>query len=119
MPGWMIFYLLFIVIGGMFSIYYYRSRGSWFIVGESFSLLFTVMLFLYYYELYPKPDSVLVPLAMFLYILYWELIENRELVMEELKKEQITKDEGLIMIGLFVLLLSPLFYVSGKLIANY
>jgi len=119
MSGWMIFYLLFIMLGGMYSIYHYRHRGSWFIVGESFSLLFTLVLFLYYYKLYPKPESVWVPIGMFLYILYWELIENRELILEELKKENITKEEGLVMIGAFVLFLSPLFYVSGKLISNY
>ena len=119
MTGWMLMYVLFIVIGGIYSIVHYRQRGSWFIIGESFSLLFTVILILYYYHLYPKPDSVLVPLGMFLYIIYWEFIGNKELILDELRKEQITKNEGLAMIALFILLLSPLFYVSGKLISSY
>jgi len=119
MPVFMFLYLLFVIVGGIFAMYYYRNRGSWFLVGESFSLLFTLMLFLYHYELYPKPDSVLVPVGMFFYILYWELVENKELIVEELKKEQMSKEESMLMIALFVAMLSPLFYVSGMLFSSY
>ncbi len=119
MPAWIALYLIFIVVGGIVGIYHYKSRGGWFIVGEGFSLLFTLMIFLYYYKLYPKPDSMLVPVAMFGYIFYWEFFENRELMIEEFKKEEISKEESFIMITIFVILLSPLLYVFGNLIGGY
>jgi len=119
MPVIMIVYILFILVGGIFSIYHYRSRGGWFIVGEGFSLLFTLMIFLYYYKLYPKPDSMLVPATMFGYIFYWEFFENRELLIEEFQKENINKEDGLVMMVFLILMLSPLLYVFGNLIGGY
>ena len=119
MPSWAIVYLLFVVIGGLLGLYYYRYRGMYFIFGEAFSLIFTVMIFLYYYDAYPKPNSILVPIMMFLYIIYWELIENMQIFKEELEKEPISKEEKYIMITITTLFLLPFIYVSINLFLEF
>lgn len=118
-PVWATVYLLFIVIGGIIGLYYYRDRGLYFIIGEGFSTLFTAMIFFYYYDTYPKPSSVLVPIMMFCYIIYWELVENMKIFEEELKEEITSKEEKYIMITTMTILLLPLVYISIKLFLEF
>ena len=119
MPTWVKVYLFFILIGGLIGIFTYRSRGVYFIVGESFSLLFTFMIFLYYYDLYPKPSSILVPIMMFLYIIYWEFVENFKIFKQELKNEIKSKEELNIVIITTILFILPIFYIGINLFLKF
>ena len=119
MPTWSVIYLGFVLLGGLLGLYQYKDRGIYFIVGEIFSLLFTVMIFLYYYNAYPKPSSVLVPIMMFCYIIYWELIENMKIFKEELEQESIVKEEKYTMVTIMTLFLLPFIYISIKLFLEF
>ncbi len=119
MPTWAIIYLSFILIGGIVGLFQYRKRGIYFFVGETFSLLFTAMIFFYYYDAYPKPSSVLIPIMMFCYIIYWELVENMKIFREELEKEAISKEEKYIMITTMTLFLLPFIYISINLFLEF
>jgi len=119
MPTWATIYLFFIIVGGFLGLYYYRKRGLYFIVGESFSLIFTLMIFLYNYELYPKPSSILVPIMMFLYIIYWEFVENFKLLKDELEREITSKMELNIMVFLMTMLFTPFIYIAVTMFLKY
>ncbi len=119
MPLWAKIYVGFILIGGVAGLFYYKNKGVYFIVGEFFSLLFTIMIFLYYYRLYPRPDSLVIPIIMFCYIIYWEVVENMKFFKEDLEIEPLSQIEQKIMIFVMTTFLLPFIYISIKLFGEY
>ena len=80
MPFWAIVYCLLIILSGIGVVIIYKKRPIYYIPGQVLSSLSGVLMFLFYYNSFVyKPQSFLVILAMFFYILYWELWENRHL----------------------------------------
>jgi len=118
MPIWAIVYITFIVVGGLASIYTYRYKGFIFIAGELFSLLFSFVLILYYFNLLVLPKSFLIPLFMLGYIIIWEWIINFDLLEEELLSLE-SKEEIIIFLIIGFLVFFPLIYMSGNVIGRY
>ena len=80
MPFWAIVYCLLIILSGIGVVIIYKKRPIYYIPGQVLSSLCGVLMFLFYYGSFVhKPQSFLVILVMFSYILYWELWENRHL----------------------------------------
>ena len=80
MPLWAIVYCLLIILSGIGVVIVYKKRPTYYIPGQVLSSLCSVLMFLFYYDSFVhKPQSFLVILVMFAYILYWELWENRHL----------------------------------------
>ena len=80
MPFWAIVYCLLIILSGIGVVIIYKKRPIYYIPGQVLSSLCGVLMFLFYYGSFVhKPQSFLVILLMFSYILYWELWENRHL----------------------------------------
>ena len=80
MPFWAIVYCLLIILSGIGVVIIYKKRPIYYIPGQVLSSLCGVLMFLFYYDNFVnKPQSFLVILVMFSYILYWELWENRHL----------------------------------------
>ena len=80
MPFWAIVYCLLIILSGIGVVIMYKKRPIYYIPGQVLSSLCGVLMFLFYYDNFVhKPQSFLVILVMFSYILYWELWENRHL----------------------------------------
>jgi len=80
MPFCAIVYCLLIILSGIGVVIIYKKRPIYYIPGQVLSSLCGVLMFLLYYDSYVhKPQSFLVILVMFSYILYWELWENRHL----------------------------------------
>ena len=80
MPFWAIVYCLLIILSGIGVVIMYKKRPIYYIPGQVLSSLCGVLMFLFYYDSFVrKPQSFLVILVMFFYILYWELWENRHL----------------------------------------
>jgi hypothetical protein len=94
------------------------------------------MIFVFYYDVLEKPDSITVVALMLLFIFYWELWENRHLypVMSPGRAVEIERDNGakktevregrdtqeIVLLVLFLLLLhGPLFYVTFMLLKSY
>ncbi len=119
MPLWAMFYISIVFFSGTFSMAKYRSRGVLFLVGEGFSLLFTVVIFLYYYHLYPKPSSYLVVICMFLYVVYWEFIEIVKIAEEEFQNENITNKDGEFLKIIILAFFAPFFYITSLLLKSY
>jgi hypothetical protein len=117
-PIWAYFYMGFILFGGMGSIYNYRNKGAVFIVGESFSLLFSIMMILYYFNAYPLPDSYLIPLGMLGFVVIWEWIINFEIFKNEIEKEVENKTEMLIFVLIAFLAFVPIVYMGGIVISK-
>ncbi len=123
MPIWAILYCTFIVIASLATIRMKRDRPSYYIPGELLSTLCYVMIFFYYFGVSERPDFWVIG-VMLAYILYWELWENRSLYLEEMatreNHEVSTRTEEMFFTLLFTLvLLSPLFYVTLRLILSY
>ena len=95
MPFWAIVYCLLIILSGIGVVIMYKKRPTYYIPGQVLSSLCGVLMFLFYYDSFVhKPQSFLVILVMFSYILYWELWENRHLfptLVDE--KKEASKDE--------------------------
>ena len=80
MPFWASVYCLLIILSGIGVVIIYKKRPTYYIPGQVLSSLCGVLMFLFYYDSFVrKPQSFLVILVMFFYILYWELWENRHL----------------------------------------
>ena len=80
MPFWSIVYCLLIILSGIGVVIMYKKRPTYYISGQVLSSLCGVLMFLFNYDNFVhKPQSFLVILVMFSYILYWELWENRHL----------------------------------------
>ena len=95
MPFWAIVYCLLIILSGIGVVIIYKKRPIYYIPGQVLSSLCGVLMFLFYYDSFvQKPQSFLLILTMFSYILYWELWENRHLFPTLVnEKEKSSEDE--------------------------
>jgi len=99
MPFWAIVYCLLIILSGIGVVIIYKKRPIYFIPGQVLSSLCGVLMFLFYYDSFVhKPQSFLVILAMFAYILYWELWENRHLFPTLVAEKEKSSEEELVFI---------------------
>ena len=97
MPFWAIVYCLLIILSGIGVVIMYKKRPIYYIPGQVLSSLFGVLMFLFYYDsLVHKPQSFLVILVMFFYVLYWELWENRHLFPTLVAEKQNSSEEELV-----------------------
>ena len=97
MPFWAIVYCLLIVLSGIGVVIMYKKRPIYYIPGQVLSSLCGVLMFLFYYGSFVhKPQSFLVILAMFFYILYWELWENRHLFPTLVAEKKNSSEEELV-----------------------
>ncbi len=79
MPLWAVMYIFSLLISALFTIYISKNRSALYIVSEILSALFASVFFFIYYEQLPYPDTLFIPLAMLLFILFQEIWVNREL----------------------------------------
>jgi hypothetical protein len=112
------FYLGFIILGGLGSIYNYRDKGAVFIVGESFSLLFSIMMIFYYFKAYPLPDSWIVVFSMLVFVVVWEWIINFDIFKDEIEKEVENKTEMFLFVIVAFLAFVPIVYMGGVVISK-
>jgi len=135
MPFWAIVYCLLIILSGIGVAIIYKKRPTYYIPGQVLSTLCGVLMFLFYYDSFiHKPQSVLVVLVMFSYILYWELWENRYLFPTLVAEQKNSSEEELVFfeepltmtkkafIGFLVLIVIvslPFLYVVTQLIIKY
>jgi len=100
MPFWAIVYCLLIILSGIGVVIMYKKRPTYYIPGQVLSSLCGVLMFLFYYDSFvQKPQSFLVILLMFSYILYWELWENRHLFPTLAAERKNTSKEELVYFG--------------------
>ena len=99
MPFWAIVYCLLIILSGIGVVIMYKKRPIYYIPGQVLSSLCGVLMFLFYYDSFVhKPQSFLVILVMFSYILYWELWENRHLFPTLVAETKNSSEEELVFI---------------------
>ena len=97
MPFWAIVYCLLIILSGIGVVIMYKKRPIYYIPGQVLSSLCGVLMFLFYYDSFVrKPQSFLVILVMFFYILYWELWENRHLFPTLVAEKKNSSEEELV-----------------------
>ena len=97
MPFWAIVYCLLIILSGIGIVIMYKKRPIYYIPGQVLSSLCGVLMFLFYYDSFVhKPQSFLVILTMFSYILYWELWENRHLFPTLVAEKKNSSEEELV-----------------------
>ena len=97
MPFWAILYCLLIILSGIGVVVIYKKRPAYYIPGQVLSSLFGVLMFLFYYDIFVhKPQSFLIILGMFSYILYWELWENRHLFPTLVAEKENSSEEELV-----------------------
>ena len=97
MPFWAIVYCLLIILSGIGVVIMYKKRPIYYIPGQVLSSLSGVLMFLFYYDSFVrKPQSFLVILVMFFYILYWELWENRHLFPTLVAEKKNSSEEELV-----------------------
>ena len=97
MPFWAIVYCLLIILSGIGVVIVYKKRPTYYIPGQVLSSLCGVLMFLFYYDSFVhKPQSFLVILVMFSYILYWELWENRHLFPTLVAEKEKSSEEELV-----------------------
>jgi hypothetical protein len=134
MPLWAIFYCGMIVLSAFFTISVFVKRGSYYIPGQLMSSLFSVLMFLFYYGTYiQKPQSLFIVLCMFLYIIYWEVWENRVLfpvIAEDTddlsttnfdltQQQKVSQNMYIVMMTFVVVISLPLLYVTLSLVRSY
>ena len=135
MPFWAIVYCLLIILSGIGVVIMYKKRPIYYIPGQVLSSLCGVLMFLFYYDsLVHKPQSFLVILVMFFYVLYWELWENRHLfptLVDEKKnssKEELvffeepftmTKKAFIGFLAAIIIVSLPFLYVVTQLMISY
>ena len=97
MPFWAIVYCFLIILSGIGVVIMHKKRPIYFIPGQVLSSLGGVLMFLFYYDsIVNKPQSFLVILVMFSYILYWELWENRHLFPTLVAQKEKSSEEELV-----------------------
>ena len=135
MPFWAIVYCLLIILSGIGVVIIYKKRPIYYIPGQVLSSLSGVLMFLFYYDSFVlKPQSFLVIVVMFSYILYWELWENRHLFPTLVVEKKNASEEELVFfeepltmtkkafIGFLVTILIvslPFLYVVTQLMISY
>jgi len=96
-PFWAIVYCLLIILSGIGVVLIYKKRPAYYIPGQVLSSLSGVLMFLFYYDSFVhKPQSFLIILGMFSYILYWELWENRHLFPTLVAEKKNSSEEELV-----------------------
>jgi len=134
-PFWAIVYCLLIILSGIGVVLIYKKRPAYYIPGQVLSSLSGVLMFLFYYDSFVhKPQSFLIILGMFSYILYWELWENRHLFPTLLAEKKNSSEEDLVFfeesftmtkkafIGFLVTIVIvslPFLYVVTRLMISY
>ena len=97
MPFWAIVYCLLIILSGIGVVIMHKKRPIYYIPGQVLSSLCGVLMFLFHYDSFVhKPQSFLVISAMFSYILYWELWENRHLFPTLVAEKKNSSEEELV-----------------------
>jgi len=97
MPFWAIVYCLLIILSGIGVVIMYKKRPVYYIPGQVLSSLCGVLIFMFFYDSFVhKPQSFLVILVMFSYILCWELWENRHLFHTLVAEKEKSSEEGLV-----------------------
>ncbi len=97
MPFWATVYCLLIILSSIGVVIMYKKRPTYYIPGQVLSSLCSVLMFLFYYDSFVhKPQSFLVILVMFSYILYWELWENRHLFPTLVAEKKNASEEELV-----------------------
>ena len=135
MPFWAIVYCLLIILSGIGVVIMYKKRPTYYIPGQVLSSLCGVLMFLFYYgSLVHKPQSFLVILVMFTYILYWELWENRHLFPTLVAEKEKSSEEELVFfeelftmtkkaffgfLATIVIVSLPFLYVVTQLMISY
>ena len=135
MPFWAIVYCLLIILSGIGLVIMYKKRPIYYIPGQVLSSLCGVLMFLFYYDSFVhKPQSFLVILAMFSYILYWELWENRHLFPTLVAEKEKSSEEELVFfeepftmtkkaffcfLATIVIVSLPFLYVVTQLMISY
>ena len=135
MPFWAIVYCLLIILSGIGVVIMYKKRPTYYIPGQVLSSLCGVLMFLFYYgSLVHKPQSFLVILVMFAYILYWELWENRHLFPTLVAEKEKSSEEELVFfeepftmtkkaffgfLATIVIVSLPFLYVVTQLMISY
>ena len=135
MPFWAIVYCLLITLSGIGAVVIYKKRPAYYIPGQVLSSLCGVLMFLFYYDIFVhKPQSFLIILGMFSYILYWELWENRHLFPTLVAEKKNSSEEDLVFfeepftmtkkafIGFLVTIVIvslPFLYVVTRLMISY
>ena len=135
MPFWAIVYCLLIILSGIGVVIMYKKRPIYYIPGQVLSSLCGVLMFLFYYGSFVhKPQSFLVILAMFFYILYWELWENRHLFPTLVAEKEKSSEEELVFfeepftmtkkaffgfLATIVIVSLPFLYVVTQLMISY
>lgn len=119
MPVWALLYTSIVFFSAIISMAKYRSRGVVFLIGEGMSMLFFIMIFLYHYNLYPKPSSYIVIIGMILYVIYWEFVEVVKIAEEEFSKEIMSKGEASFLKIIILAFFTPFLYISSILLRSY
>ena len=135
MPFWAIVYCLLIILSGIGVVIIYKKRPIYYIPGQVLSSLCGVLMFLFYYDSFVhKPQSFLVILVMFSYILYWELWENRHLFPTLVAEKEKSSEEELVFfeepftmtkkafigfLAVIVIVSLPFLYVVTQLMISY
>ena len=135
MPFWAIVYCLLIILSGIGVVVIYKKRPAYYIPGQVLSSLCGVLMFLFYYDIFVnKPQSFLVILGMFSYILYWELWENRHLFPTLVAEKKNSSEEDLVFfevpftmtkkafigfLAAIVIVSLPFLYVVTQLMISY
>ena len=135
MPVWAIVYCLLIILSGIGVVIMHKKRPIYYIPGQVLSSLCGVLMFLFYYDSFVhKPQSFLVILVMFSYILYWELWENRHLFPTLVAEKKNASEEELVFfeepftmtekaflgfLATIVIVSLPFLYVVTQLMISY
>ena len=135
MPFWAIVYCLLIILSGIGVVIIYKKRPIYYIPGQILSSLCGVLMFLFYYDSFVhKPQSFLVILLMFSFILYWELWENRHLFPTLVTEKKNSSEEELVFfeepftmtkqafigfLATIVIVSLPFLYVVTQLMISY
>jgi cell division protein FtsL len=134
MPLWAIFYCTVIVFSALLAISVFYKRGNYYVPGQLLSSLFSVMMFFYYYDVFfHKPDSVIIVITMFCYILYWECWENRNLFptkenkkndsykskLDFIQRPVVSEKMFMPLMVIIVVVSLPLIYTTCSLVMSY
>ena len=135
MPFWAILYCFLIILSGIGVVIMYKKRPTYYIPGQVLSSFCGVLMFMFYYESFVhKPQSFLVILVMFFYILYWELWENRHLFPTIVAEKKNSSEEELVFfeepftmtkkaffgfLATIVIVSLPFLYVVTQLMISY
>ena len=126
-PIWVYIYCVVLIVTSMEKIRICKNMYAYYIPGEILSLGFGISIFLFHYEILPKPQSILITSAFVAYIIFWGFWANINYYIPNLP----TREPGLsiymrkkkyhFVFGFVLLMvfLSPLFYISTRVLLSY